>query len=86
MYATFPKNQIGGNITVERILYAYALAYSDVYRNITHNKGIMNGIDAVALATGQDFRAIERCSTLMLVEKVVTGHCQSGLEMKMVIL
>jgi hydroxymethylglutaryl-CoA reductase len=57
--ATFPKNQIGGNITVERILYAYALAYSDVYRAVTHNKGIMNGIDAVALATGQDFRAIE---------------------------
>lgn len=57
--ATFPKNQIGGDITVERILYAYALAYSDVYRAVTHNKGIMNGIDAVALATGQDFRAIE---------------------------
>ncbi len=57
--ATFPKNQIGGDIMVERILYAYALAYSDVYRAVTHNKGIMNGIDAVALATGQDFRAIE---------------------------
>ncbi len=57
--ATFPKNQIGGDIAVERILYAYALAYSDVYRAVTHNKGIMNGIDSVALATGQDFRAIE---------------------------
>ena len=57
--ATFPKNQIGGDVTVERILRAYALAYSDVYRAVTHNKGIMNGIDAVALATGQDFRAIE---------------------------
>lgn len=57
--AIFPKNQVGGDITVERILYAYALAYSDVYRAVTHNKGIMNGIDAVALATGQDFRAIE---------------------------
>jgi hydroxymethylglutaryl-CoA reductase len=57
--ATFPKNQIGGDITIERILYAYALAYSDVYRAVTNNKGIMNGIDAVALATGQDFRAIE---------------------------
>jgi hydroxymethylglutaryl-CoA reductase len=60
--ATFPKNQIGGDIAVERILYAYALAYSDVYRAVTHNKGIMNGIDAVALATGQDFRAIEAAS------------------------
>ena len=57
--ATFSKNQIGGDNIVERILYAYALAYSDVYRAVTHNKGIMNGIDAVALATGQDFRAIE---------------------------
>jgi hydroxymethylglutaryl-CoA reductase len=44
---------------VKRILYAYAFAYSDTYRAVTHNKGIMNGIDAVALATGQDFRAIE---------------------------
>ena len=57
--ATFSRNQIGGDNIVERILYAYALAYSDVYRAVTHNKGIMNGIDAVALATGQDFRAIE---------------------------
>jgi len=57
--ATFQKNQLGGEQIVERILYAYALAYSDVYRAVTHNKGIMNGIDAVALATGQDFRAIE---------------------------
>ena len=57
--ATFSRNQIGGDNIVERILYAYALAYSDVYRAVTHNKGIMNGIDAVALATGQDYRAIE---------------------------
>lgn len=57
--ATFPKNEVGGGAIVERILYAYAFAYSDVYRAVTHNKGIMNGIDAVALATGQDFRAIE---------------------------
>lgn len=57
--ATFPKDQVGGDTTVERILYAYAFAYSDVYRAVTHNKGIMNGIDAVALATGQDVRAIE---------------------------
>ena len=57
--ATFSRNQLGGDNIVERILYAYALAYSDVYRAVTHNKGIMNGIDAVALATGQDYRAIE---------------------------
>ena len=57
--ATFDKDELGGNQVVKRILYAYALAYSDTYRAVTHNKGIMNGIDAVALATGQDFRAIE---------------------------
>ena len=57
--AVFTKNDLGGEYVVERILYAYAFAYSDIYRAVTHNKGIMNGIDAVALATGQDFRAIE---------------------------
>jgi hydroxymethylglutaryl-CoA reductase len=57
--AVFPKNEVGGANVVKRILYAYALAHSDVYRAVTHNKGVMNGVDAVALATGQDFRAIE---------------------------
>ena len=57
--AIFDKNELGGEQIVKRILYAYAFAYSDTYRAVTHNKGIMNGIDAVALATGQDFRAIE---------------------------
>ena len=57
--AVFDKEELGGSEIVERILYAYALAYSDVYRAVTHNKGVMNGVDAVALAAGQDFRAIE---------------------------
>ena len=57
--AVFSKDEIGGPDVVRRILHAYALAHSDVYRAVTHNKGVMNGIDAVALATGQDFRAIE---------------------------
>ena len=57
--AVFDKSELGGGYIVKRILYAYAFAYSDIYRAVTHNKGIMNGIDAVALATGQDFRAIE---------------------------
>jgi hydroxymethylglutaryl-CoA reductase len=57
--AIFARDQLGGEAIVDRILYAYAFAYSDPYRAVTHNKGIMNGIDAVALATGQDFRAIE---------------------------
>jgi hydroxymethylglutaryl-CoA reductase len=40
---------------------AVRIAESDVYRATTHNKGIFNGIDAVVLATGNDFRAIEAC-------------------------
>jgi|SRR5579871_2197430 len=42
-----------------KMLAAHAFAEADIYRGATHNKGILNGIDAVALATGNDFRAIE---------------------------
>ncbi|MFX0123615.1 MAG: hydroxymethylglutaryl-CoA reductase, degradative [Candidatus Hodarchaeota archaeon] len=48
-----------GEEVVEGILNAYAFAEADPYRCSTHNKGIMNGIDAVAIATAQDWRAIE---------------------------
>jgi hydroxymethylglutaryl-CoA reductase len=48
-----------GAMVVERIAEAYALAAVDPYRAATHNKGIMNGIDAVVVATGNDWRAIE---------------------------
>ena len=57
--ATFRKDELGGADIVDRILSAFALAFSDTHRAVTHNKGIMNGIDAVCIATGQDFRAIE---------------------------
>jgi hydroxymethylglutaryl-CoA reductase len=56
---TIRKRDLGGDQTVDRMLHGFAFAYLDPYRAVTHNKGIMNGIDAVALATGQDFRAIE---------------------------
>lgn len=42
-----------------RFKYAVDIAREDPYRAVTHNKGIMNGVDAVVLATGNDFRAIE---------------------------
>jgi hydroxymethylglutaryl-CoA reductase len=48
-----------GSLVVERIVEAYALAAFDPYRAATHNKGIMNGIDAVVIATGNDWRAVE---------------------------
>ncbi len=56
--ATWSKDSIGAE-TVQRILDAYAFADVNSHRATTHNKGIMNGIDAVALATGNDTRAIE---------------------------
>jgi hydroxymethylglutaryl-CoA reductase len=43
----------------DNILSAWAFAVADPYRAATHNKGIMNGIDAVVLATGNDWRAVE---------------------------
>jgi hydroxymethylglutaryl-CoA reductase len=57
--AIFSAKALGGPKVVEGILKAYAFAKADPYRCATHNKGIMNGIDAVLLATGQDFRAVE---------------------------
>ncbi len=56
--ATWPAATIGTE-TVEGIVSAWAFAAADPYRAATHNKGIMNGIDAVALATGNDTRALE---------------------------
>jgi len=57
--ATFSKKELGGEQVVDGILLAHAFASSDQYRCTTHNKGTMNGIIAVANATGQDTRAIE---------------------------
>lgn len=50
---------LGGAQLADGIVSASRFAELDVYRGVTHNKGIMNGIDAVALALGQDWRAIE---------------------------
>jgi hydroxymethylglutaryl-CoA reductase len=57
--ATFEKEALGGREVVDGIVYAYAFAEGDPYRCATHNKGIMNGVIAVALACGQDTRALE---------------------------
>jgi hydroxymethylglutaryl-CoA reductase len=53
------KEALGGEEVVDGIVDAYALAAADPYRCATHNKGVMNGIAAVCLATGNDTRAIE---------------------------
>ncbi len=56
--AIWPASEIGSDV-VDGIIGAYAFAAADPYRAATHNKGIMNGISAVALATGNDTRALE---------------------------
>ena len=55
----FDERDWKGRDVVEGIVKAYAFAEADPYRATTHNKGIMNGIDAVVVATGNDWRAIE---------------------------
>ena len=57
--ATWKKEELGGEAGVEAILDAWALAMADPFRRATHHKGIMNGMDAVAIATGNDWRAVE---------------------------
>ncbi len=53
------KEAVGGEEVVDGIIEAYEFAAADPYRAATHNKGILNGIIAVALATCNDHRAIE---------------------------
>ena len=56
---TFDKEAVGGEQVVNDIISAFEFADNDVYRAVTHNKGVMNGTISVANATGQDSRAIE---------------------------
>jgi len=58
-WCSIPKESLGGEAVVDGIAYASAFAAADPYRAATHNKGAMNGIIAVVLATGNDHRAIE---------------------------
>ena len=57
--AAFDEHGWKGEEVVEGVLNAYAFALADPYRAATHNKGVMNGIDALMIATGNDWRAIE---------------------------
>lgn len=57
--AVWPCEAIGGTAVRDGIISAYQFAAADPYRAATHNKGIMNGISAVVLATGNDTRAVE---------------------------
>ncbi len=53
------NNDVNGETYAKRIVQAVDIAKSEPYRAVTHNKGIMNGVDAMVIATGNDFRAVE---------------------------
>lgn len=57
--AALAFGDFSGDSVRDGIIEAWAFAAADPYRAATHNKGIMNGIDAVVIATGNDWRAIE---------------------------
>jgi len=90
------KEVVGGEEVVDGIVSAWAFAAADPYRAATHNKGVLNGVIAVALATGQDHRAIEagahayaaktgRYMPLTTWEKNEDGDLVGTLEMPMVV-
>lgn len=98
---TIPLSSLGFGIfspeTVrDGIIEAWAFAAADPYRAATHNKGIMNGVDAVVLATGNDWRAVEagahafaarsgRYTSLSKWEKAENGDLKGSLEMPMAV-
>lgn len=90
------KNAVGGEAVVDGIIEAYAFAAADPYRAATHNKGILNGVIAVALATCNDHRAIEagahayatrtgRYLPLSVWEKNEDGDLVGSIEMPMAV-
>jgi len=94
--ATFTKEALGGAEVVDGIVNAYAFAAADPFRCATHNKGIMNGVTAVVLATGNDTRAIEagahsyasrtgHYTSLTTWEKDANGDLVGTLEMPMAV-
>ncbi len=90
------RDGMSGEEVIERILWAYAFAAVDPYRATTHNKGILNGIDPVIIATGNDWRAIESgahayaarsgtYTSLSVWERDAKGNLVGTLEMPMAV-
>ncbi len=90
------KEELGGESVVDAILWAGEFANIDPYRATTHNKGIMNGISAVVLATGNDTRAVEAgahayaarsgtYTSLSKWEKTVEGHLSGSIELPLAV-
>jgi len=89
-------NDFSGEEVRDRIIEAWAFAETDPYRAATHNKGIMNGVDAVVIATGNDWRAVEagahayaarsgRYTSLSTWCKAENGDLAGSLEMPMAV-
>ncbi len=94
--AVWKKEVIGGEEVVDGIIEAYSFAEADPFRCTTHNKGVMNGIDAVILATGNDTRAIEagahayaallgQYKPLTTFEKTTDGDLAGTIELPMAV-
>ena len=90
------RDGLSGEEVAEGIMWAYAFAAVDPYRATTHNKGILNGIDPVIVATGNDWRAIEagahayaarsgRYSSLSVWERDAEGNLVGTLELPMAV-
>ncbi len=100
-HCTIPLSELAfGDFSAEQvrqgILEAWAFAAADPYRAATHNKGIMNGIDPIVIATGNDWRAIEagahayaarsgRYTSLSIWEMDADGNLAGTLEMPMAV-
>ncbi len=95
-HAVWPLDQIGGEAVRDGIISAYHFAAADPYRAATHNKGIMNGISAVVLATGNDTRAVEagahayaartgQYGSLTRYECMKDGHLSGSIEIPMAV-
>jgi hydroxymethylglutaryl-CoA reductase len=95
-WCTVPKEAVGGEEVVDGIVNAWAFAAADPYRAATHNKGIMNGIIAVIIATCNDHRAIEagahayaakngQYTTLSTWEKNENGDLVGSIELPMAV-
>ena len=91
---TLTTAEYTGHEVIEGVLDAYTFAQIDPYRAATHNKGIMNGIDPVIVATGNDWRAVEagahayaarsgRYTSLTRWEKNQQGHLVGSIELPM---
>jgi len=94
--AVFAKEALGGEEVADGIVRAYAFAVADPFRCATHNKGIMNGVTATVLASGNDTRAIEagahayaarsgHYTSLTTWEKNTDGDLVGTLEMPMAV-